>query len=185
MVDKKSLREELKATRAGILKRTEKERAALCHLLALHEVRCARRVLVYQSFGTEFSTQALISALLEDGKEVLLPRVEGKELRAILFTKDTPLRPGAYGIPEPVGPAQDPASIDLVLCPGLGFDARGGRLGYGAGYYDRFLKKTGAFRIGLCYNDCVLELIPTEATDEKMDALVTETGALYCRGEIQ
>ena len=93
------------------------------------------------------------------------------------------LRPGALGVLEP-SPEQrialTPESFDLVIVPGVAFDRFGGRLGYGKGYYDRFLDQTSAFRLALAFDFQLLETVPTEMHDVPMDGILTENGFYFC-----
>ena len=88
------------------------------------------------------------------------------------------LVPGAYGLPEPGGdcPEIAPEAIDVVLVPGTAFDAGGGRIGQGGGYYDRFLPGTRAYRIGVCHDFALLGSVPMQAHDQRMDAVVCPSG---------
>ena len=74
--------------------------------------------------------------------------------------------------------AMNPESFDLVIIPGVAFDRQGGRLGYGKGYYDRFLEQTTAFRLALAFNFQVLEKVPTEKHDVPMNGILTESGII-------
>lgn len=137
----------------------------------------ARAVLLYASFGSEVDTSPLIEAAREAGKEVALPRVEGKRMTLHQFEAGAPLVPNRWGIPEPAAqlPEIEPKGIDLVVVPGLAFDRRGGRLGYGGGYYDRLLATANqAFRVGIAMTVQVVESLPSNRLDAPMDILVTE-----------
>ena len=107
---------------------------------------------------------------------------EKGQMDAVRLYAREDLAPGAFGILEPRGEVVPPEEIDLVLCPGLAFDRRGGRLGYGGGYYDRYLGKVHAFLLGICYTDCIVGAVPTGAHDVFMDALACETGILRIGG---
>ncbi len=138
-------------------------------------------VMVYADFRREPATAELIEKLLELGVRVCLPKCEkdGKmDAYAVESMED--LAPGRFGILEPVGEAVlKPEEIELVLVPGYGFDSDKNRLGYGGGYYDRFLPKCSRAMIaGVCYGNCLVETLPTEPFDVKMDLLITEDGCL-------
>ena len=87
------------------------------------------------------------------------------------------LKPGRFGIPEPKAKrarAGNPKNLDLVVVPGLGFDRRKGRLGRGEGYFDRFLKKTGKTRrIGLAFQEQIVDFIPMQAHDVRVHQIIT------------
>lgn len=127
-------------------------------------------MLVYVSVHTEVDTRSLLA-----GERILVPRVEGDQIVAVPLGE---LVPGAYGIPTCAGPAHT-GPIDVVLTPGLGFDREGGRLGYGAGYYDRFFARyPRSRRIALCFREQLLDRLPTETHDVPMHALCTPDGWL-------
>ena len=92
------------------------------------------------------------------------------------------LVPGAYGLPEPGRdcPEIAPEAIDVVLVPGTAFDAGGGRMGYGGGYYDRFLSANRCTAAALAYECQVIRRVPTEAHDVPMDYIITPAGILTC-----
>jgi 5-formyltetrahydrofolate cyclo-ligase len=102
--------------------------------------------------------------------DAVWPRVEGEHIRFC----EGPLQPGKFDIPEPTGRERRP---DVVLVPGVAFDRRGHRLGYGRGYYDRALAASpGARRIGLCHSFQLVEALPEESHDEPVDYIVTPDG---------
>ncbi len=128
--------------------------------------------LVYNAFRSEVATARIVSALLAAGKEVRLPRVCGDKLLALPFgeTEVSPL-----GVREPV--AGEDGFCEVALVPLLAFDGEGYRLGYGGGYYDRYLARNPAtVRVGLAYAGQAVEALPREAHDVPLDALVTERG---------
>ncbi|KAF1073939.1 5-formyltetrahydrofolate cyclo-ligase [Methanogenium sp. MK-MG] len=139
------------------------------------------RILVYSSKPPEADTRPLITALLEEGKHVIVPIIQREDcsLRFSYIRTTDVLVPGTFHVPEPVGneiPA-DPADIEVALIPLLGFDAGGNRIGYGAGYYDRFLAQHIHFpTVGVAFAVQECENIPSEPTDQTLDAVVTESG---------
>lgn len=151
----------------------------LGRVLALREYSGADVLYTYVSKPAEADTLALIAAALGAGKRVAVPRclpeVAGMEFFEIDSLEE--LEPGAYGVPEPVpGKCRPVRKSGRTVCvvPGLSFDSRGYRLGYGKGYYDRFLVGFDGFTIGLCYSDCVCRNIPRGIYDRPVDALATE-----------
>lgn len=177
-MNKAEIRRELKAARAAVTDRPRRNEAISARLLKVLLEKDARRVLLYHAVGAEVDVRSAFMPLQARGCLLCLPRVVGRELLAVPFAESTVLRKGAFGIPEPEGEGIDPASLDAVVCPGLGFDVNGGRIGYGGGFYDRFLKKTAALRVGLCYNACMREHLPMGPMDERMDIVVTESETL-------
>ncbi len=143
--------------------------------------------LFFASFRSEVETFPIIRRRLVENPPVFLPKtiVEERELQIFSIFSMDELAPGAYGIFEPIGEhckPVDPTRIDLILVPGSVFDKRGGRYGYGGGFYDRFLsrKAPGALRVGLAFSFQVLDNIPLEPHDELMDYIVTEKGIIEC-----
>ena len=165
----------------------EKSRAIGAHLFQLEPFRACRTVMFYASFRSEVQTLAAMVSALEAGMGLVLP-VTLPASRALQPRQVTDLsrdlRPGYCGIAEPdpertgVVPA---AAIEAVIVPGSVFDRRGGRLGYGGGFYDRFLAREApqALRIGLAFTlQVVAEALPLSAYDQRLDYLVTESGVL-------
>lgn len=159
--------------------------AAICNtLLSLPEIVDSNTIFAYVSFRSEISTFKLIEALMAAEKTVAVPltQVKEKRLDAIRITNITSdLEPGYCNIPEPTVKLCetniiDPNEIDAIILPGSVFDKRGGRFGYGGGYYDRFVSNVpDAVRIGLAYDLQVVDEIPLQTHDELLDIVVTES----------
>lgn len=132
-------------------------------------------VYAYTSVRGEAGTEALIDELLKCGCRVALPRVFGREMRFFYITDRTQLVAGAYGIPEPAdGCPEADAPEALVLTPGVGFSLDGSRVGYGAGYYDRFFAaEPDHTAVGICYEFQLFPTFETEKHDKKMAYIVT------------
>jgi 5-formyltetrahydrofolate cyclo-ligase len=144
--------------------------------LDLPEVQRARTVMLFSSFGSEVPTGSLIERLHARGVVVALPRIEGTALVPIPYAPGDPTTTTPFGAEEPVeGAPLDPASIDVVGVPGVAFDRGGRRIGYGGGYYDRFLRGLPAFTVGLVFGLQVMdEDLPAGRFDLPVDAIVTE-----------
>ena len=130
-----------------------------------------RTFFIYLSFSLEAPTDKLIERLKSDGHTVCAPRIENGEMLAIELGEELTL--SAYGIWEPVG-GRDENNIDFAVIPFLAVDRQGTRLGYGKGLYDRFLKNSNAKRIAYGYSFQVLNSVPHEEWDERMDIIVTD-----------
>ena len=136
----------------------------------------AGTVMVYVSFRSEVETAGLIAGLRRTHR-VAAPRVEAAGCMEALLLDGQPLVRSRLGILEPPATAAvvEPASIDAVLVPGLAFDPSGYRLGYGGGYYDRFLARyAGALRIGLAFEAQIVDSVRPHAGDQQLDHVVTE-----------
>lgn len=141
-------------------------------LAALPQYRAASVVMVFASMPNEPDTDGLLLRLDHDAKTVVLPRVEGDVIVPRL--RGERLVEATWGIREPTGEPVDPASIDLVVVPGLAFTESGGRLGHGRGFYDRFLPlATGAFLVGACFVEQLVDVIPLEPHDVRLDRVVS------------
>lgn len=147
---------------------------------ALPEVLAAQTIMLYASFRSELSTMAAMRYVLSINKRLVLPRVipNSRQLQACLINSLAQLQVGAYGIPEPKddAPIVDAYAIDIVAVPGLAFDRTGYRLGYGAGYYDRFLPQLhkSALAIGICFSGQLVTRVPRQPNDVRLPCLVTE-----------
>ena len=148
----------------------------MSRLLALPELEAARTVAIYAATDEEADPLGTLPALLERGTRTAFPRVLGPELEFALVRDLSELRPGHRGILEPAGPVVDPAEIDAIVVPGLGFDERGMRLGRGGGHYDRTLSRLAprVARIGFCFDLQVVERVPHGPLDQPVDVIVTE-----------
>jgi 5-formyltetrahydrofolate cyclo-ligase len=150
-------------------------------LFSLPEFKIAKTILFYASFRTEVDTISMIEESLKMGKAVLVPKVDKALHRLRLYEIKNlgELSPGYMGIPEPYLPdnrLREIKDVDLVIEPGAGFDRSGNRLGYGAGYYDVLLsdiKKKIPF-VALAYEEQLVDTIPAEDRDVKVDMIVTD-----------
>ena len=191
--DSQNVRKTILARRdeLSLAEQTEKSKKIIASLLELPEIQKASTVFVYVNFRSEVQTLPFLRWCIQQGKIITVPvtLVDEKKLQAIRITDpDTDLGPGYCAIPEPVSNLRrtmeiDPASIDVVVVPGSVFDRRGGRLGYGGGYYDRFLSRDapGATRIALAYDLQLIETVDLQPHDQLMDRLITEKNSYSCR----
>jgi 5-formyltetrahydrofolate cyclo-ligase len=164
--------------------RRAKSRAIAGRVMALSEIRSARTVMAFWSFGSEVDTAALIEALHGAGKRVVLPRVEGRDLAAAVYEPGDPTAAASFGAMEPTSAeVVGPNEIDVVIAPGVAFDRSGGRVGYGGGFYDRFLRTVGADvpAIAVAFAVQVVEEVPRAEHDRLMDVLVTEDEVIDLR----
>ncbi|WP_309395938.1 5-formyltetrahydrofolate cyclo-ligase [Cerasicoccus maritimus] len=151
-------------------------------LFALPDFTQASRVLFYVSFGSEVDTHDLMNRSF-GGKDVLAPRVNGDSLHVHELNSLDELKPGAFGILEPVATLPEVAtdSVEVILVPGAAFDLRGHRIGYGKGYYDRLLSSVNALKIGLAYDRQIVDTVPNEEHDIPVDILITNERVLDLR----
>ena len=162
--------------------RREKSERICRHLL--NQIRDGETVMVYTSKEKEANTANLITSLLERRNPVIVPVIVKEDVSLRLsYLKDlSSLIPSTFGVPEPIG-NEIPASgddVDTIILPMLGFDRTGRRIGYGAGYYDRFLAKNRKLRkIGIAFSCQEFENLPTDEYDIPMDYIITEEGIVY------
>ena len=147
-------------------------------LLNSKEFRSAKIVGAYHAHDSEVRTDLIIDHARAFGKKIALPRVEGDNLTFYELSSSKYLVKGRFGIMEPL-PYIPVDSIDLLVVPGIAFDKKGYRLGYGKGYYDMFLAKNKVSSIGLGYMFQLLELLPRGKYDRRLDAIATEDGVHY------
>ena len=188
MEDKSALRRRMKAAREGweAEYRQKADAAIARHVLASEVWRAAGTVFAYVSVGCEVDTRALIEAALREGKRVCAPRCLGKgrmEARAVESLEA--LVPAAHGLLEPAEGAAivPPEEIGLTIAPCLAADRSGHRLGYGGGYYDRFLESAAKPSICLCRRRALLDGVPHAEHDATVDAVATEAGMILAKQE--
>ena len=171
----KKLRDEIPAE-----KRSKASGRITKRLLKLTEVENALIVYVYAAYGSEVSTKEFINTLLKEGRRVALPKVTGEEMAFYEIKSADELFPGFQGILEPQvwnNEPVRPSSRDVVIMPGVVFDYAGHRIGYGKGYYDRYLGNIPGkpVLIGAAYEKQVYRyMLPSEETDKILDYVVTE-----------
>jgi len=149
------------------------------HLLTLEQVLSAKRVALYSAVRGEISTAPAALALRDRGVSLVYPRVLRDERRLAFHEVSDPssMSPGAFGILEPDAraPLIAATAIDVIVVPGLAFDAHGGRVGWGHGYYDTTLASTGdALHVGYAFELQMVEIVPIDADDAAMDCVITE-----------
>lgn len=154
------------------------------NLFRLPQVGQARTILLFYSFGSEVPTAGMIQRLLDAGTRVLLPFVDGLDMGAAELRPGDSVTTTTYGPKEPVVRVPvDPGEVDVVIAPGLAFDAHGYRLGYGGGLYDRYLSqlRRESSRVGIAFHLQVVPSVPHGRGDEPLDVVVTETETIDCR----
>ncbi|WP_162198157.1 5-formyltetrahydrofolate cyclo-ligase [Geofilum rubicundum] len=173
---KKALRKHITYLKSVVplLQMQEESRHVVAAIEALAVFKQARTVLAYWPMFKELDLSSLLNKWQAE-KVFLLPVVQGDSLEIRRFQGETSLAPGpSFGIMEPVGPAFNAfGDIDLVLVPGVAFDEEGRRIGHGKAYYDRLLPQlTKAFKIGVGFSFQLVEDVPSEAHDVRLDLVV-------------
>ena len=177
--EKKILRERMKEIREKFSNEDAevKSNAITKKLLQLREYRTAKTVMLYMGTGSEVRTEEAVSSALSEPKKIAVPATDRKSnmIRPARLESLEAVKLGEYGIPEPEKTEEiSKDEIELVVVPGIAFDAEGGRIGYGRGFYDRFLKGMKAEKVGLAYEIQIVDRIRTEEKDVMMDKIITE-----------
>jgi 5-formyltetrahydrofolate cyclo-ligase len=139
--------------------------------------------MAFWSFGSEVDTGELLRRLRAAGLRVALPRIRDGEVEPAGFEPGGALAPTSFGAMEPASTAAvDPERIDVVLTPGVAFDRRGNRVGYGRGYYDRLLARirAEAATIAIAFDLQVVDQVPAGRGDRRVDVIVTESEVIRC-----
>ena len=188
MESKKDIRKKIFAERKL---RTDEQIEAMSRTItdkvtALPAFKNANRILVYADYNHEVVTEYLIKEAWKAGKEVAVPKVVGKDMVFYKLTDFARLEPGYFGIPEPVSGEIVNWSKALMIMPGVAFDRANHRVGYGGGFYDRYLEKMpeDCEKAILCRESLMCDEIPTEEHDERMDLVISENGIIRIKEEV-
>ena len=175
-MDKTELRRRIREKKRAMTAEEIRERSArLGALFAASEAyRKAKTIYGYLPYNQEVRTVPVLEQALRDGKRVAVPKCYGSEMKFIYLEDLTRVAPGYAGIPEPI--ADEPVAEDetaLVLMPGLAFDRQGHRIGYGGGFYDKFLSREPNHpTVALCYDFQLLPHLDTEEHDIPVDTVL-------------
>lgn len=185
---KKLLRQRMLQLRGSLspLQVMEMSQQVVNKLNELEPLRRARTIMGFSAIKNEVNLEGLFEQQLLQGKKILLPRVENRnDIAAVEFKGWEQCCHSQFGIREPLGEQFPEERIDVVLVPGLVFDGKGYRLGYGRGYYDRFLAKLGekVFKCGICYNFQVVDDVFPHQNDIPLHWIVTDKSELLIDGD--
>ena len=175
-MDKQALRKQIREQkRAMTIEEIERASARLGELFAASELyRNAKTIYGYLPYNQEVRTVPMLQRALQEGKRIAVPKIFGDEMKFIYLEDLTRVEEGYSGIPEPVddGPVADDKTA-LVLMPGLAFDPAGHRIGYGGGFYDKFLAAEPEHpTLALCYAFQMLPQLSTEEFDIPVDCVL-------------
>ncbi|MEY2582801.1 MAG: 5-formyltetrahydrofolate cyclo-ligase [Ilumatobacteraceae bacterium] len=171
MIEKAALRTRMRMVRDMVDDHLMRSVQLWAKVAELPEYVRANSVMAFVGFSGEPDTDPLLARLGLDGKRLLLPRVEATGI--VPVDGDWPLVASKFGVQEPTGPAVDVSEIDLVIVPGLAFTLDGDRIGYGQGYYDRFLPTVRAPSVGVCFIDQLVDLMPLTEHDVRVDMVIS------------
>ena len=177
-MDKKSLRREIgEKKRVMTVEQIEQASQRLAQkLFATEAYQQAQSIYGYLSYNQEVRTEGILRQAFMDGKRVAVPKVFGDEMKFLWIESLSMVAPGYYNIPEPIadGPVADD-ELALILMPGLAFDPQGHRLGYGGGFYDRYLAEHHDHKlVALCYDFQMFDHLETEAHDIPVDLVISD-----------
>ncbi|MBI4884468.1 MAG: 5-formyltetrahydrofolate cyclo-ligase [Actinobacteria bacterium] len=170
MDDKPALRRRMRMVRDHMTDRLVRSVELWNLVAALPEYCASASVMAFVAINGEPDTDALFALIAADGKRLLLPRVEGREL--VVCAGAGRLVASSFGVLEPTGPSLPVAVVELVIVPGLAFTTAGDRLGYGGGYYDRFLTRVEAPSVGVCFREQLVDELPAYPYDVRVQRVV-------------
>lgn len=183
-VTKAELRSGVKALRKQLSgsDKSQRDRAIEKRVAAHGAFQRAERILIYMHYGSEVRTDGIVADALKLGKRVYVPKVLGREMEFYQIRSLDECGPGYRGLPEPPLEAEqyalegeDCGDKVLMILPGLAFDRAGNRLGYGGGFYDRYLERhPHCVKMGIAYDFQYMERIPAEETDIPVDYIITD-----------
>lgn len=189
IINKKELRKEILRKRQ-VMDTIEKEKAdnkITDEFLKTDYYKKAEKIFIYVSYDSEINTKGIINRALSDNKKIYVPRTDfkTKNMDAVEIIALAELMENSYGILEPSIEKKsiNPNNLDLIVVPGVAFDRNGGRMGYGAGFYDRYFKKLSNKKIKklvLAYDLQVVAEVPMEECDVPVDYIITEKEFIGC-----
>lgn len=176
---KKELRKQYKSIRDSVADRLRKEKLISDAFLNTDEYLNAKTLFIYSSHGSEVSTVDIAVAARKDGKRLAYPLCTDPDGNMLFYlvSSDSSLKEGMYGIKEPDTSVCDliyPDNDTVMLVPALAFDKKGYRLGYGKGYYDRYISQYKCITVGLAFDECIRESLPTDEFDKNVNTLISD-----------
>ncbi|CAN5558584.1 5-formyltetrahydrofolate cyclo-ligase [soil metagenome] len=170
MDDKPALRHRMKMVRDAIGDRCVRSVELWKKVSELAGYQDAKTVMAFVGMGSEPDTDTLLALIAADGKRLLLPRIERREL--VVCDGDAPMAVSKFGVQEPTGPALPLEVVEFVIVPGLAFTEAGDRLGYGGGFYDGFLPRVDVPNAGVCFLEQIVDELPMHDRDFRVERVV-------------
>ncbi len=179
--DKKKLREKYAGICRSIDERTiiDASETVCENILSLITSKGMDRIFCYLSFGYEIRTDMLVDAILDAGKHVYVPYIDGEDMHAVCYEKGMDLEVNSYGISEPAEKTIYSGQLDIAVVPGLAYDEHFRRLGHGKAYYDRFLRNRNIFKAGAFGSWQKTDEVPNNQYDVVLDAVFTEKSTIF------
>ena len=173
-MNKQFLRYKYKEIRKNIKNKEELDKSIFNKIVNLEEYKQSDLILTYISLKEEVDTIKLIKYSLEEGKKVAAPKCEGNYIVFYYIRSIEALVEGSFGILEPeTNQKVTDFTNSICIVPGVAFDKQNNRIGYGRGFYDRFLKNYTGIKIGLTYKECICDKIDADENDVKLDEIIT------------
>ena len=170
--NKDNIRKEILNIRNNISDKEKKSTIIVNKIMKLEVFQKAKVIALYNSMVNEVDTNSLINELLNK-KVVLLPKIVDNQMVFIPVKNNQQYIKSTFGVLEPIGESYN-GDIHLIIVPGVAFDESMNRLGYGKGYYDKFLSNKNIYKIGICFDRQLINKLPTNNYDIKMDMIITE-----------
>lgn len=174
--DKKELRIRMKRVRSEISDKKEQEQKVHEKFYQMELYRKTDTFLCYYPLQDEWDLIPFMDQAAKDGKKLLLPRMTGpRTMEFVPYIPGDPMKEGPFHVMEPIGKAQEVFSdASVILVPGLAFDSSGGRMGYGAGFYDTYITDHPLKTLAFCFREQVIDRVPMEATDQRIDRIISD-----------
>ena len=174
-MNKQILRNKYKEIRKNIKDKEKLDNIIFNKIVSLKEYKESNLILAYVSLKEEVDTIELIKYSLKIGKQVAVPKCEGNNIIFYYIYMLEELEEGKFGILEPkTNEIVNNFDNSICIVPGIAFDKENNRIGYGKGFYDRFLEKYNGIRIGLSYTECMCDKIDEDKNDIKMDIIIKD-----------
>lgn len=174
-MDKSFFRKEVKLKRkAQIEIKKELDASIYNKVISLEQYKTSDSIFIYLDYNYEVDTRNIIENAIKHNKKVYLPRIENKEMITVPIYDLNNLVKSNFNILEPIGNEEKIKDNTLIIMPGVAFSEKGERIGYGGGFYDRFLNNKNNIRIALAYECQIYKDLPTEEHDIKVPIIITE-----------
>lgn len=171
--EKSNLRKFMMKERSKIDKKDMKDKQIFNNLINNKIFQGAKDIFIFVNYKNEVNTKKIINYCFENNKNIYVPKVIGKEMEVRKIKRFNDLERSEMGILEPKEYCSKFESLDLVIMPGLAFDKEKNRLGYGGGYYDKFLNENQIYKLAICYDFQVISFVPTNKYDIPVDLILT------------
>ena len=171
-MNKEEIRKLLLIKRKKIINKKDLSTIIVNKIIDLDIYKESKVIALYNSLTDEVDTDFLIKESLKE-KIVLLPKIINNKMLFIIINNKTKYQKSSFKVMEPIGEIYN-GPIDLIIVPGIAFDEKLNRIGFGMGYYDKYLSNKAIYKIGICFEEQMVDLIPIDNFDIPMDMVITE-----------